>query len=153
MEEVSKYLPFHSLLCGVFLLAVLLFYIHLNSDCSWNLFPLLLCAYVCWCLQAPCLEMGSKLVPLIIPWHGLRRKRCFQQFLYCWVLNHCCRDVTQWLQCGPQKTSLPAVPLLLRVGLLPWELVYLRSLPSNGSTRYSMLVWWDMRENVNLKLI
>jgi hypothetical protein len=27
----------------------------------------LLCAYVCWCLQAPCLEMGSKLVPLIIP--------------------------------------------------------------------------------------
>jgi hypothetical protein len=56
MEEVSKYLP---LLCGVFLVAVLLFYNHLNSDCSWNLFPLLLCAYVFGCLRAPRMEVGS----------------------------------------------------------------------------------------------
>jgi hypothetical protein len=38
-------------------------------------------------------ELISKLVPLITPWHRPLRKHCLQQFLFCWVLIHCCRDV------------------------------------------------------------
>jgi hypothetical protein len=30
---------------------------------------------------------------LTTPWHGPRIKHRFQQFLYCWVLIRCCRDV------------------------------------------------------------
>jgi hypothetical protein len=62
-------------------------------------------------------------VPPLCVWIGCRR--------------HVYRAVSsQWSQRGPQKTPLSTVPLLLHADSLTWEPVGLRSLPSNGSTRY-----------------
>jgi hypothetical protein len=47
--------------------------------------------------------------------------------------------MTYVVVCGfiaPTENIAPAVPLLLRVNSLPWEPISLRSLPSNGFTRY-----------------
>jgi hypothetical protein len=61
---------------------------------------------------------------IVACWYTVGEK-CFQQFLYCWVLIQCWREV------------FPAVPLMLRVDSLQWELACLRSLHSNGSACYN----------------
>jgi hypothetical protein len=70
---------------------------------------------------------NSKVVPVITPWYGPRRKRRFQQFLYCCV----------WIRCRGNMFVCEG----LRICCIAADVVSFfvsRSLPSNGSTRYNV---------------